>query len=175
VIERRFTRADHALGAGALATDAPQGIIHGRDMPSSDLAFRTLYAAIDARAKVAPFTDIFVETGGAAATHTMMFMFRATPQARFGMFSRVDKRCATAPRVSPISTELVAGFLAELPALSLAPIAIHTQIQTGVVYEVRIRDPHFDVTLHFADPREPRSDLIALGRAIQELGARLTE
>jgi hypothetical protein len=52
---------------------------------------------------------------------------------------------------------------------------VHTQARDGHSYEVRIRDTHLDVTIHFANPREPRTDLIALGTAIDALARLLTE
>jgi hypothetical protein len=133
-------------------------------MPSSDLAYKALHAAL-AR-KLERGDDVFVEASGPTSTTVYMFMVRTTPTQQAGVFANVDKRAATAPRVDNIPPADVTLFLAAVP-----PIALHASAGDepvgGATYEVRVRNPHVDITLHFANPR--RDDLVALARAIREL------
>jgi hypothetical protein len=145
-------------------------------MPSSDLAYKALYTALDARSKRADVAqlhaDVFVETSGPSSTTTYMFLARTTTTGataqHFGVFANVDKRAATAPRIDTIPTDDVTAFLAALPAIALAAPS-GDQLTGGATYEVRVRDHHVDVTMHFANPRPPREDLVALAGAIREL------
>jgi hypothetical protein len=145
-------------------------------MPSSDLAYKALYAALDAKSKRTDaaqlHADVFVETSGPSSTTTYMLIARSTTTGattqRFGVFANVDKRAASAPRVDSIPPADVAEFLAALPPISLvAPSG--DQTTGGHTYEVRVRDHHVDVTMHFANPRPPREDLVALAKAIRDL------
>jgi hypothetical protein len=145
-------------------------------MPSSDLAYKALHAALDARSKrpevAQAHADVFVETSGASSTHTYMIMVRTTTTGaatqRFGVFANVDKRAASAPRVDSIPPADVAELLAALPPISLtAPTGDPTS--GGHTYEVRVRDHHVDLTMHFANPRPPRDDLVALAKAVRDL------
>ncbi|HEU0032306.1 MAG TPA: hypothetical protein VFQ53_16860 [Kofleriaceae bacterium] len=159
-------------------------------MPSSDLAYRALYSALDQKTKALQrphparpeiacpqlHDDVFVETGGVLATHVYMFLVRATTtflpdqtlHHRYGVFANVDKRCATAPRLDTMHQDTVQEFLAALPPISLHAKA-GDKTRDGVAYEVRVRNLHVDITMHFANPRPPRSDLVALATAIRQV------
>jgi hypothetical protein len=147
-------------------------------MPSSELAYKALYVALETRWKSVArpagyYDDVFVETSGPTSAGSFMLITRAIGSSRIGVFASVDKRCATAPRVDPIPADDVAAFLAALPAIRLAT-AIGDQPHAGATYEVRVRNVHLDVTMHFADPRPPRDDLIALAAAVREVVAAMT-
>jgi hypothetical protein len=163
-------------------------------MPSSELAYKALHTALETRSKNLlagrdvphAHADVFVETGAAMTQHSLMLIVRSTmlytgdgdttaPHLRHGVFARIDKRCATAPKIEHVSTDDAAAFLDQLPAITLVAMPNERPATGGTVFEVRVRDPHVDVTLHFANPREPRGDLVALGNAIRMLCTRLTE
>ena len=141
-------------------------------MPSSELAYKTLYAALEARpgARSRGANDIFVETNGPTAATCFMFIVRAASPHAIGVFAHVDKRCATAPRVDPIDGDTADAFLAALPALTLASppeTRASTQPGGGASFELRLRNAHVDVTMHFANPH--RDDLVALAEAARAL------
>jgi hypothetical protein len=160
-------------------------------MPSSDLAYKALYTALDTRSRglqrphpqrpdtMAPqlHDDVFVETSGPTSAVVYMFIVRSTSTLlgaepmlhRYGVFANVDKRAASAPRVDTIATADVAAFLAALPPIALCADPSGDQAAGGMTFEVRVRNAHVDLTMHFANPRPPRGDLIALGCAIREL------
>jgi len=149
-------------------------------MPSSELAYKTLYTTLDTRTRASTqpgatpavgtataHDDVFVETSGPTAATSYMFIVRAsqTPQ---GVFAHVDKRAATAPRVDRIPSDAAAAFLQALPDLTLAAATEEEHITPASgSYELRVRNAHLDVTMHFANPR--RRDLVALGEAIRAL------
>jgi hypothetical protein len=163
-------------------------------MPSSDLAYKALYAALEARSRTIPRTnprttatlgeapqfhdDVFVETSGTSSTNVYMFIVRSTTTMRaepvlhrYGVFANVDKRAASAPRIDPIVPDDASQFLQALPAVALVSDLGGDPASGGTTFEVRIRNQHLDVTMHFANPRPPRIDLIELGRAIRDLVA----
>src|SRR4029079_10404390 len=144
-----------------------------RAMPSSELAYKALYAALEARPGArGRANDVFVETTGPTTATSYMFIVRAGAGA-IGVFANVDKRCATAPRVDPIAAETCAAFIAALPELALAPGSDEPAAPPGTAsYELRIRNAHVDVTMHFANPRRP--DLVAVGDAVRALIAEHT-
>lgn len=146
-----------------------------RAMPSSELAYKALYAALEARPGArGRANDLFVETTGPTTASSYMFIVRSAVTT-CGVFAHVDKRCATAPRVDPIAAETCAAFVAALPELALASPPVDEQLTPlpgNATYELRIRNAHVDVTMHFANPRRP--DLVALGDAIRALIAEQT-
>lgn len=155
-------------------------------MPSSDLAYKALYTALETKSRAYQrdpasaqlHDDIFVETNGSTSSIVYMFIARSTTTLlgsrephvqRCGVFANVDKRAATAPRIDTINPADVTSFFESLPALALFTELGSDQGTGGHTYEVRIRNLHLDVTMHFANPRLPRTDLITLGQAIREI------
>ncbi|MEO8706351.1 MAG: hypothetical protein ABI867_40350 [Kofleriaceae bacterium] len=154
-------------------------------MPSSDLAYKAMYAALDARGRTitraAPdvaqlHEDVFVETSGPTSSIVYMFIVRSTttvtvpPQLyRYGVFANVDKRAAAPPRIDPIVPDDCELFLESLQPIALVTDGAVEPAAGGVTFEVRIRNQHADITMHFANPRPPREDLLELGRAIRSL------
>jgi hypothetical protein len=156
-------------------------------MPSSDLAYKALYAALDTKSRSLqrvpsrPDTvpqqhdDVFVEASGPTSAIVYMFIVRSTTTYaggevllhRYGVFANVDKRAASAPRIDNVTPDDANEFLEALPALSLRSDSDADQTTGNVSYEVRVRNVHADLTMHFANPR--RADLVALANAARRL------
>jgi hypothetical protein len=155
-------------------------------MPSSDLAYKAMYAALETRSRTITrptaetpqfHDDVFVETTGASSSNMYMFIVRSTttltaaPQLhRYGVFANVDRRAASAPRIDPIVPDDCTTFLESLqPIVLFGELGDHPAGGGGMTFEVRVRNQHVDITMHFANPRPPRDDLVELARAIRTL------
>jgi hypothetical protein len=124
-------------------------------MPSSDLAYKALYTALETKSRAyqrdpaSPqlHDDIFVETNGSTSSIVYMFIARSTTTLlgsrephiqRCGVFANVDKRAATA-RASAINPR-GRDHSSVLPALALFPTsaAIRHRRTTKVITSLRL-------------------------------------